>query len=89
MPTDRPRHMITETDEISEALAHAERLWPELQGQRSQLLRRILELGTQQLLKTTNHAASERTVLVQNLAGSLNGLWPTNWREELADDWPR
>jgi hypothetical protein len=81
--------MITETDEISEALAHAERLWPALKGQRSQLLRKILEVGTEQLLKSANKTTSERMKLTQDLAGSLSGVWPSNWREELADDWPR
>lgn len=89
MPTERPRHMITETDELSEALAHAERLWPELKGQRSQLLRKILEVGSEQLVKSANEEASERERLIQNLAGTLNDVWPANWREELADDWPR
>lgn len=89
MPTDRPRHMITETDELSQALAHAELLWPELRGQRSRLLRKILEVGAEQLIKRGDQTKIEKLKRIQYLAGSLNGVWPANWREELAEDWPR
>ena len=37
--------MITETDQLSDALSQAAKLWPELSGQRTLLLRKVLEVG--------------------------------------------
>ena len=81
--------MITETDELGEALEKAAKIWPELAGQRTQLLRRILEVGSEQIEQRVNEAKSERLKQIQNLAGALSGAWPANWREEMAADWPR
>src|SRR2546430_2026058 len=49
MPTARPRHMITETDEISEALDDAARRWPGDRHERKRLLVRLIEEGHQAL----------------------------------------
>lgn len=47
MPTTRPRHVVTESDEIAEVLDQAAKRWPTLS--RGQLLRRlVLEAGRQQ-----------------------------------------
>lgn len=42
VPTARPRHMITETDEIARAIDAAARRWPEAAGNRAELLRLIV-----------------------------------------------
>lgn len=81
--------MITETDELSEVLEKAAKIWPELAGQRTQLLRRILEVGSEQIEQRANEAKSERLKQIESLAGTLSGVWPASWREEMAADWPR
>ena len=43
--------MITETDELGVALEQAAELWPELRGQRGQLLRKVLEVGSAEIKK--------------------------------------
>lgn len=89
MPTTRPRHMITESDELGSALDIAAARWPELAGDRSKLLRKILEVGIDSL--TTAAASSKRARLehIDRIAGSMSGTWPANWKEELEADWPR
>lgn len=89
MPTSRPRHMITESDELGQALDHAARLWPELKDQRSQLLRKVLEVGISELLQEETGRRSQRLKQIKAMAGTMGDVWPANWREELANDWPR
>lgn len=80
--------MITETDELGVALEQAAELWPELRGQRGQLLRRILEVGSAEIKKTSTADHAERIQQIKAVAGNLTGVWPAGWREELAGDWP-
>lgn len=49
MPTVRPRHYITETDEITHALESARRAWPELSDKPTALLRQLILAGEQRL----------------------------------------
>lgn len=88
MPTTRPRHMITESDRIAEALKSAELLWPELRGDSSALLRKILETGMAEVQKSVATRAESRLGAISKAAGSLSGTWPSNWRDELRDEWP-
>jgi hypothetical protein len=80
--------MITETDELATALNRAAILWPELAGQRALLLRKILEVGIESIDKDTAKLTDARLANIQKLAGSMNDVWPSNWQEELAEDWP-
>jgi len=87
MPTARPRHMITETDLISQGLAQAAKQWPELAEQRTLLLRKVIDLGLQTIELEAAKNSQARVAAVEKIAGCMDGLWPSNWREELADDW--
>jgi hypothetical protein len=42
MPTRHPRHAITETEEITDALGVARRAWPDLADKPDALLRRLI-----------------------------------------------
>ena len=88
MPTNRPRHMITETDQIGADLTAAAKVWPELAGQRTLLLRKVLEVGFATVELQANEKIKGRLAKVQKLAGSMDGVWPADWRKELAEDWP-
>jgi hypothetical protein len=80
--------MITESDRIAEALANAEQIWPDLRSDRGALLRLILETGMQEIAKQAKAANPTRLNAIGSSAGSLDGVWPANWREELRDEWP-
>jgi hypothetical protein len=79
--------MITETDLISQGLAQAANKWPELAEQRTLLLRKVIDLGLQTMELEAAKNSQVRIAAVEKLAGSMDGIWPSNWREELADDW--
>lgn len=80
--------MITESDELAEALGRAAKLWPELADERSSLLRKIVDLGVDDLADRANANLEKRKQAILKLAGSLSGVWPENWRDELRDEWP-
>ena len=88
MPTTRPRHMITESDRIAEALELAALKWPEHSEDRGALLRKILEIGLDSLSQSASQETSARLQQIAKAAGSMDGIWPKNWREELSQDWP-
>jgi len=88
MPTLRPRHMITESDRIAEALEAAAILWPDLGADRGLLLRKILETGADAIDQQVMARNENRRLAVAKSAGSLDGVWPANWRDELRDEWP-
>ena len=52
MPTLRNRHMITETDQLANALDHAATVYPDLRDERAELLRRLIERGIQSVSYT-------------------------------------
>ncbi len=80
--------MITESDRITQALDAVAARWPELANDPSQQLRRVLEIGIEQLLAETAAIRAERTAVLGKIAGSMPEVWPSNWREELRDEWP-
>ena len=80
--------MITETDQLSDALSQAAKLWPELSGQRTLLLRKVLEVGIETIAQEANQNTKSRIAGVEKLAGSMPGVWPANWKQELGEDWP-
>jgi hypothetical protein len=88
MPETRPIHVITETDQLSQALTQAAKIWPELSGQRTLLLWKVLAVGIEGIEAQANGNTSGRVAEVHNLASSLDGVWPPDWRKELANDWP-
>ena len=88
MPTSRPRHMITETDDLASALDAADRMWPECQGQRSALLRKLIDAGINVVTASDDDVQRARRDAIEAAAGSMSGLWPTNWREQMSSEWP-
>ena len=81
--------MITETDQLAAALTQAEKIWPELAGQRTLLLRKLLEVGITTIERESAERTSQRLTQIQKLAGSMDGTWPANWKQELDQDWQR
>lgn len=80
--------MITESNRISAALDLADKLWPEAGGSRSELLRKILEIGISAVEDQLAHGRAERRDAIKSAAGSLSGTWPKNWREAARAEWP-
>ena len=89
MKTNPTVFVIEETSELAVVLDKSSLLWPELEGQRTQLLHKILEAGIREVERMPLKFASNRIAAVRSLAGSMADVWPENWREELSEDWPK
>lgn len=88
MPTARQRHMITETAPLARALDEASSLWPEVASERSKLLQKILSEGMETVHLRAENKKLEKEKVIRQVAGSMNGIWPDGWREELLNEWP-
>jgi hypothetical protein len=88
MPTSRPRHTLTETNELERALDDAARRWPEDRDARSKLLLRLVRRGHSALRAEQTRDVERRREAVQRTRGSLTGAFPKGYLTRLRDDWP-
>ncbi|MGH3867005.1 MAG: hypothetical protein ACRDQ4_12855 [Pseudonocardiaceae bacterium] len=82
MPTGRPRHTLTETDEITAALADAAARWPGLPP--TELLKRLVAEGHAALRASLD---AERAA-VADTSGALTGIYQAGDLDTLRQDWP-
>ena len=87
MPTARPRLMITETDEVAEALDLAAARWPEV-GSRRELLLRLVAEGRATLEREREEKLARRIAAIRRTSGALTGAYEPGYLEQLRDDWP-
>lgn len=80
--------MITESDELAKALDAAARIWPEHRDNRSELLRQIVRVGTERIANTESERVLQRKAAIESNAGRFRNLWPSDWRDEMRDEWP-
>ncbi len=88
MPTSRPRHTITESDEIARALRDAARRWPADSGSPRVLLERLVAEGHGVLTRDQDAEVQARRDAILRTSGSLTGTYPSDYLERLRDDWP-
>jgi hypothetical protein len=88
MPTSRPRHTITETQEVAQALDRAARHWPEDASKRGQLLLHLVQMGSSALEHETDDERLRHQAAVERTAGALTGVYPPGYLKRLRDDWP-
>lgn len=88
MPTTRPRHVITETDEIARALDEAARRWPEDSGNRARLLARLVREGYQVVIRQRERDVQNRRDAVARTSGALTGVYGKGYLDTLRQDWP-
>ena len=80
--------MLTESDALAADLDFAASFWPECAESRSALSLRLIELGAETLRNQIEERKAQRLRAVEEIAGSMNGVWPNGWREELRNEWP-
>ena len=80
--------MVTESDQLREALDQAALIWPELADKRTELLRRVLSEGANVVAEKARTLSSVREQAVQSLIKHGSGLWPDNFIESRKDEWP-
>jgi hypothetical protein len=88
MPTTRPRHTLTETDELAAALDTAARRWPEDAQSRSRLLLRLVQAGQRAISEECDLGRARRRATIERTAGALTGVYPPDYLERLRGDWP-
>lgn len=86
MPTTRPRHLVTETDELAAALNAAGERWPGLS--RSQLLVRLALAGDQAARREQDERRRRRLEAVRGHSGVLTGVYESGHLEKLRSEWP-
>jgi hypothetical protein len=86
MPTTRPRHQITETPDIAEALDLAAQRWPD--EPRSDLMRRLVLVGARSIAESAIERTLEIEVALGELA-ALSDLYPPGYLDRLRADWAR
>ncbi|MGI8729791.1 MAG: hypothetical protein ACR2LK_07330 [Solirubrobacteraceae bacterium] len=86
MPTTRPRHSITETDDLARALDDAAKRWPG--ERRAWLLVRLVQEGHQVVQAHQADATKRRRAAVLRTRGAVSGAYDDGYLRRLRDDWP-
>jgi hypothetical protein len=87
MPPRRPRHVVTETEQIARALDDAARHWPADRGNRTKLLARLVEEGHRAVLRQREHDAAARRAAIDRAGGVLTGAYGGDYLAQLREDW--
>ena len=86
MPTTRPRHFVTETDDLAQALDVAAARWPDLS--RPQLLVRLALEGHLAVQQAQHDRRTSRLAAVREHSGMLTCAYNPDHLERLREDWP-
>lgn len=86
MPTTRPRHFVTETDDLAAALDAAASRWPDLS--RAQLLVQLALEGHQAAQHARGEHRRRRLAAVREHSGALTGAYATDYLDGLREEWP-
>ena len=88
MPTTRRRHLITETDQVAQALDDAAKHWPAERENRAKLLLHLLEEGHRSVVGHRESAIRERREAVARTSGALTGDYGEGYLDTLREEWP-
>ncbi|MBA2575880.1 MAG: hypothetical protein H0V05_04435 [Euzebyaceae bacterium] len=86
MPTTRPRHLVTETDDLANALDAAASRWPGVS--RPQLLVRLALEGHRAAQQAHDERRRRRLAAVREHSGILTGAYGPGYLEQLREEWP-
>jgi hypothetical protein len=80
--------MITETDDVEQALDEAALAWPELGGDRADLLRRLISEGAAVAHGARAERLADRRAAIHDTSGMFTGMWPADVTQRMRDEWP-
>jgi hypothetical protein len=87
VPTTRPRHTITQTDEVTQALEDAARRWPEDRERPAKLLLSLLREGRRAIAAEDAQVTADRREAITRAGGALTGAYPNGYLGRLRRDW--
>lgn len=87
MPTTRPRHFVTETDDLAAALDDAAASWPELS--RPQLLVRLALEGHRTAMASQAARRERRLAAIRTHSGKMTTIYGPDYLDALREDWPQ
>ena len=87
MPTVRPRHTTTESDEIAQLIDLALETMP-ARSTRSEAFRRLVEVGGATLTREKAKRTSRRREAVSRLQALTREFSTTDFREDQLSGWP-
>lgn len=86
MPTARPRHQVTETDQVAAALDAAARRWP---GEpRSKLLLRLVTIAGSTLSDQEQRDVEAHRAAVLASSGRYADAFGRDYLAKMREDWP-
>jgi hypothetical protein len=88
MPTTKPRHALTETADIREALDAASRRWPADSGKPNELLKRLIAEGRRSIEADEIDTRTVRLAALARVSGASTGMFEPGHLERLRDEWP-
>lgn len=80
--------MITETDDIAEALDAAQLAWPHARDSRSRLIHLLIEEGYLSVSERAAKQRQTRLAAINTHAGALTGMYEPGYLEGLREEWP-
>lgn len=86
MPTTRPRHFVTESDDLANALDAAEARYPELS--RAQILVRLALDGHKAAEQARDARRHSKLAAIHAHSGILTGTYGGDYLDRLRDEWP-
>jgi len=87
MPTKRPRHGLTETDQVARAIDAAAKRWPHDSDSRTKLLVRLVEEGHRFLVEQEGERLAARRSAIEQTSGTFAGVYGAGYLAELREDW--
>jgi hypothetical protein len=86
MPTTRPRHFVTESDDLAHALDAAQERWPGIS--RSQALVRLALDGHRAAVRAQEDRHRRRLEALRRHSGCLTGIYQRHELNSLRAEWP-
>lgn len=80
--------MITETDDVSRALADAAARWPDDRERPAKLLLELVREGHRAIVGDAEDELRDRRAAIEETEGALTGTYPAGYLDRLRDEWP-